>query len=403
MTHAILSPSSASRWLACTPSARQELKYPESSSEFADEGVLAHKLGELMILHKTGEMLDRDFKAALIPIEANKHYNTEMWGYCTDYAEFVIEHFNAARATTPDARLFLERKLDVSAYVPDAWGTGDAGIVSQPKLSIIDLKYGKGVKVDSNQNKQAMIYALGWLNDFEHLYDIQMVEIIIYQPRISSASPSSHFEISVNDLKAWADAELRPRALMAFNGKGDYQPGEHCRFCKAKVHCKALKDFNMDLAKVAFANVSMVKEDLIDPNHLTPADTAKVLDMAPLFINWIDAVKEYALAEANKGTKWPGFKLVEGRANRVIPFPDEAAQILVKNNFKIAEIYNTKLKGIGDLEKLVGKKDLNTLLFNHIVKPAGAPVLVPATDPRPELNSLDKTKQAFSNIQNDEL
>jgi hypothetical protein len=382
MSHAILSPSGASRWLACTPSARLEQQFPEKTSAFAEEGTLAHSLGELIIRFRLGHINTKKFKKDLAEIEASEHYCESMYEYCDEYATYVNEQVNSLSNPV----ILLEQKLDMTEYVPEGFGTGDVVIVSGNKLVLIDLKYGKGVPVYADNNKQLMLYALGALKEFDWMYDITEVTMIIYQPRINNISS---FELSVDELRQWAETELRPKAELAFAGEGEYVAGNHCQFCKAKAVCKALADKNLELAKYDFK----------DPTLLTDKEISDILNRADLFTNWISSIEVYALDEAlNQGKTWPGYKLVEGRSNRKIADPIKAVKVLMEKGFASEQILTAKLKGITELEKEIGKKEFSLYLSDLIIKPAGKPCLVPASDKRPELNSLESAKLDFANI-----
>jgi hypothetical protein len=220
MSHALLSPSAASRWMVCTPSAVLESKLPDTVSGAASEGSLAHTLGELLLQHYTGRIIKAVYKKRLIEIEKNDLYSEVMFEHADAYATFVMERFAEAQNTTQDALLFLEKKLDLTRYIQDGFGTGDAGIIADGLLDVIDLKYGKGVFVDAKDNKQMKLYALGWLEDFDHLYDIHTVRMTIYQPRLDNYSS---FELSADELKQWAEIELKPLAALAYKGEGGFR------------------------------------------------------------------------------------------------------------------------------------------------------------------------------------
>jgi hypothetical protein len=384
--HALLSPSSASRWLSCTKSARFEEQFPETTSAFAKEGTLAHSLGELLIREKLGHLAKADFKKQLAAIQADDLYDDTMLDYCDEYATFVMERFAIAQSQTKDAVVFLEMKLNMTDYVPEGFGTGDTVIVADDLMETIDLKYGKGVAVSVEENKQQMLYALGALREFSHLYDIARIRMTVYQPRISNIAS---WEISVVDLTKWAEEELKPKALLAFEGGGEYAPGNHCQFCKGKPICKALADKNLEIAKYEFK----------DANILEDTEISDILSRIKMFINWIDAVEDYALnAALNNAKVWPGFKVVEGRSNR--KYTDEAAIIQVlesKANFSIEEITRPrKLFPITELEKEIGKEAFSKFVSGFLIKPKGKPALVPITDKRPEYTGVESAVADFS-------
>lgn len=383
--HAILSPSGASRWLSCTPSARLEQTFPDNAGDAAKEGTLAHSLAELMISKKLGRISVFKYKLELKKIEAETFYSPAMLEYIDMYSTYVIEQFQNTCGHTSDAQIFLEQKLNLTDYVPEGFGTGDVVIVGNKTLDIIDLKFGKGVAVSAMNNKQMMLYALGALREMDFLFDIWTVRMTIYQPRLDNISV---WEISVAELTEWANSELKPKAQLAFDGAGDYAPGEHCRFCRAKAVCKALADKNLEIAQYDFADAAL----------LTPAQIADILARADVFKNWLTAVQDHALTEAReKQVKYPGFKLVEGRSNRQYADAEKVEKKLLDNGFADKDIFAPKkLLGITDMEKLVGKKNFTALLSDLLIKPPGSPTLVPESDKRPEYSSVESASNDFN-------
>lgn len=385
--HALLSPSSASRWLACTPSARLEEQFPDSAGEAAKEGTLAHAVGELMLRHDEAKISDYAYKVGLEEAEKNELFSNALFIHARDYADFVLERYAEARAKTKDALLEIEVRLDITKYIPEGFGTGDAVIIADGTLDLIDMKYGKGVLVDAKENKQMMVYALGALALYELAYSIQFVRMTIYQPRLENYSS---YEMPVGDLKHWAETELTEKAKLAFEGKGEYNPGNHCRFCRARAVCKAHADYQLELAKYEFRSADILDDE----------EVSGILSKAQSFENWLSAVKAFALNAAISGErKWPGFKLVEGRSNRVITDPDSAAKKLSDLHYDENQIWNKKLKGITDLERLLGKKEFAETLGSYVTKPPGSPTLVPLSDKRPELSSADSAAKDFENVE----
>lgn len=384
MAHAVLSPSAASRWLACTPSARLEQKFPDSAGEAAKEGTVAHSLAELLVRLGLGMITQAKYLFEFKQIEKSQYYNSSMMEYCDDYATFVIEKFNLAKSTTPDAKIFLEQRLDLTEYIPEGFGTGDCVIIADQVMYVIDLKFGKGVLVSAVENTQMKLYSLGALKDFDLLYDIERVEMTIHQPRINNIST---FEIEKGALIAWAVKELMPRATMAFNGEGDFTPGPHCGFCKAKAVCRANADHQLELAAHDF-KPSELLEDL---------EVSDILERAASFKNWIAAVESYALnAAVNEGKKWPGFKLVTGRSNRKYSDEEKVSEVLTPL-FKPELLFAPqKLLGITALEKNIGKDEFAQHVAPLLIKPPGAPTLVPLADKRPEQNTAEAAAADFA-------
>lgn len=371
--HALLSPSKAHRWLNCTPSALLEDKVPDTPSPYALEGTLAHAIcaGKL-----------RDFLG--LPTEAEEKeiaglsgrwLTPEMAGHTDTYTTIVLERFTAARAATPDARLLVEVRLDLGDLVPGAFGTADAVIIADGCMEIIDFKYGKGVRVEAEKNPQLMIYALGALRLFDMEYDISQVRMTIVQPRLGHLS---EYVVSAERLDAWREFLLTPKAAEAAKGEGVQRPGDWCRFCKVSATCRAL-------ATKAIATYSGNSDFLtIQPERMA----TEVLPALPLVKAWANAVEEGALHAALDGTKFPGYKLVAGRSVRRITDPEKVAETLGRAGFSDDDILKpAELRGLGELERLVGKKHFTELCSPWIVKPQGAPALVPMSDKRPALNS----------------
>lgn len=380
--HALLSASGASRWLACTPSARLEEKFDESgSSSYAEEGTLAHEFGDINLRFMNGEITTKIHKAELKKLRAHALYSPEMETEVEKYTSAVWETFLASKRETPDAKLLIEKRLDFSHIVEAGFGTGDACIVANKVLKIIDLKYGKGIKVDADENPQLMLYALGALRDMEMLYDIHTIKLAIIQPRLDHIST---WTISVADLIQWGETVVKPKAAEAYKGEGKQHAGEHCKFCKVKPMCKTLAAANMELAKHEFA----------DPQLLTEEEVIEIFKQQPMLVDWVNSVSQYLLDEAIKGKSWPGYKLVEGRSNRKWSDEISVIQMLQNNGFKEDQIFTKNLNGITALEKAIDKKMFSDLLSNLIIKPPGKPTLVPESDKRLAFG-VDQAKADF--------
>jgi hypothetical protein len=264
--------------------------------------------------------------------------------------------------------------LDYSDYVPDGYGTGDCVLIADGSIEVCDLKYGKGVLVSAEENPQMRLYALGAIAQFGAIYDLQTVRTTIIQPRLGNVSTE---ELTVADLVEWGEKVVRPAAVLAMEGKGEYVPGEHCRFCRAKAVCKAR----------AYANRQLDQYEKKDPAVLTTEEIADILGSAEELQKWAKDVQDYALAQAQKGIKYQGWKVVEGRSNRTLTDKDSVQKILLNAGYRKADVLKPEeLRPLGDLEKIVGKKDLKALIGHLIQKPSGHPALVPETDKRPEVN-----------------
>lgn len=373
--HAILSASSASRWMVCPPCARLEEKFENKTSEYAAEGTLAHELGELGLKHNLGEISTRKYNSEVKKVEANELFTKDMPDYVEIYVDTCMEKVSEAKAKTPDAQFKIEQRLDFSQWVPEGFGTGDFVIIADGTMEIVDLKYGKGVPVSAIGNKQMRLYALGAIAEFSFLYDIEKVKMTIVQPRLDSISTD---EMLVEDLLKWAEEFVKPTAELAFKGEGEFCAGEHCGFCRAKSVCKARADKNLELAKYEFRTTETLSEN----------DIADILGKAEELMKWAKDVQEYALEQALQGVQYTGWKLVEGRSNRRYTDTDKVAEILLANEYAEDAIYKPKeLQGLTNMEKVVGKKKLIELVGAYIEKPQGKPVLVVEADKRPVFNS----------------
>jgi len=269
--------------------------------------------------------------------------------------------------------------------VPDGFGTGDVVIISDGVLEVIDLKYGKGVPVSAEGNSQTRLYGLGAIATYMMLYDFLTVRMTIIQPRLDITSTE---ELRVDELMTWAQNELMPKAKLAYAGEGEFCAGDHCKFCKAKATCKARADYNLELAKYDFQDAFLLSKE----------DIAEVLARADQLKAWVTDIETYALEQArDHGERFPGWKLVEGRSNRKYTDEEQVAKTLTDAGYEEVKIYKPQeLLGITAMEKVLGKKQFGELLSDLVVKPAGKPVLVPESDTRPEINSLQSAINDFS-------
>ncbi|EAD5177826.1 DUF2800 domain-containing protein [Listeria seeligeri] len=373
--HAKLSASGSSRWLNCTPSIALEAKFPEQKNGgvFAQEGTLAHSFAELLLQKFNDEVTKAGYARKLNRLKKNSLYDASMIDHVEVYTTIVIEKFQEAHAADKNAVLSIEQQLDYSDYARGGFGTGDAVIVGNGVVEIIDLKYGKGVPVSAEENSQLMLYGLGAYNAFELDYDLHTVRMTIVQPRLDDVT---EFEMEVSDLLDWAENVVKPAALLADAGKGELNPGPWCKFCRARSICKARAE----------ANLALTSYDFKDPRLLQPSEIAKVLGQVAELKSWVEDVKSFALKEAeSRGIEFPGWKLVEGRSNRRYADAEMVQAMMELEGYSEEELLSKKLISLTDMEKLVGKKQVSAILGDLIEKPAGKPTLVVETDKRQAL------------------
>lgn len=376
-THAKLSPSSAERWIACPPSVKLSERFPDTTTSYAEEGTTAHLVAEITIRKALGLITEQEAVMRMEEAELSLYYSKDMPDNLAPYIEYVVSN-----ATGADF-IGLEEKLDIGEWVPGGYGTSDAVIIKGDLLEVVDLKYGQGVPVSATGNPQFRLYGLGAVQEWFMLYPFSKVRCTVIQPRLDSISSE---ELEVPELLDWAERVLKPAALLAEKGEGEYRSGDHCRWCKAKAICRRRAEDNMALARYEFA----------EPALLTNEDIADVLSAAGELKTWASDVEAYALDQAlNHGVSFHGYKLVEGRSLRQLTDEDGAVRILMENGVAEESLYTRSLVGIPAMEKLVGKRRLAELLKDHIVKPQGKPTLVRDTDKRPALNSMEAAAQDF--------
>ena len=392
--HAILSASSSKRWLNCTPSARLEQNFPNESSVYAEEGTAAHALGEYKLRKYLHERVQRP----------TSEFDSEEMENNTDiYAEFIIIQIERIKETCPHPLVMVEERLDYSYLVPGGFGTGDCVIIADETLYVLDYKNGKGVFVSCDHNPQMMLYALGAYHAYGYLYDIRKVSMTIIQPRLENIST---FECTVDELLDWGESYVRPRAKLAFEGKGEQVPGDWCRFCRARCACKACAQEALALVKEEFLDLDAgVLEDeqrsdcleetdatasfapdtsaptFKSPALLSKTDIEQILPTLNRIESWIEAIFAYVSSEAiNHGVTWAGYKVVEGRSKR--QFLDTKSVVVAAQKAGYTDIYKTELISLTEFEKLMGKKRFQEVLGEYVVKPPGELSLVPDSDPR---------------------
>ncbi len=358
-SHALLSASSSHRWLECTPSAFIEREFEDSSSSAAQEGTVAHELCE----HKLRLSLNEESQLEYSELVVNE------MEICTDeYVAYVMEQIETLRQSNEEPVVLIEQRLNFSKYVPEGFGTGDCVLIANNRLHIVDFKYGKGILVNAEDNSQMKLYALGALEMFGVLYDIEEISMTIFQPRRDNVST---WTIPISELLEWAETELKEKADLASKGEGNFVCGDHCTFCRANVRCRARAEEKLKLAELEFKNPTLLEDFEIE----------EILKVLPDLTKWASSIESYALTSAiSNGKVWNGFKLVEGRSNRKIADEEKATTLLQDNGYK--DIFRTSLLTLTDLEKLVGKKKFNEILGDLIIKPKGKLTLVQNSDKR---------------------
>ena len=371
--HALLSASSAHRWMTCTRSAREEEKYPEEqTSEAAEEGRLAHELAE----DHLRKILDGKRVTTPKKLKENPLYRPAMEEHVATYCDVIAALVNGLKDAGKDPIVYIEQKLDLSEWVKEGFGTADCIVIADGELHVFDFKYGKGVPVNAEENPQLKLYGRGALLEFSLLYQIDTVVLHIIQPRLDSIT---EWSVSADVLCKWSQFVVKPIAEKAFKGEGEFVPGEEqCRFCRAKNRCKA---YNSHLLEIAKARFDVIDDHQRDPNELTDEEIAEMLKSTAEIKRWCTSVEEYALDQAlNHGASFPGFKIVEGISRRKIVDEAKALERLESRGFTTAQVMT--LKGITALEEEVGKTRLADIIGEYIQKPPGKPTLVPEKDKR---------------------
>ena len=367
--HAYLSASACHRWLACPPSAKLCANIQDQVSEYAQQGTDCHELCAYLVEKALG-------REAIDPTENLTYYDAEMQNCAEEYRNYVLEQIEAAKEFCKDPQVMIEQRLDFSRWVENGFGTGDCVIVADEVLQIIDYKHGLGVLVSAGDdehggNSQMMCYALGALEVFGDIYDINQIKMTIFQPRRENIST---YTISRDNLLKWANEVLAPTAQLAYVGEGEFKAGGHCQFCKVKATCRKRAEYNLELAKYDFEM----------PATLDDTEIAAILEKVDEMISWGNDIKEYALKQAQSGVHFEGWKVVEGRSNR--KYTDEEAVA-----FKVKDAgfdpYEKKLLGVTAMSTLLGKKKFEELLGGLIYKLPGKPALVPESDKRPAMNT----------------
>lgn len=381
-SHAVLSASSSHKWLVCTPSARLEEQFPNKTSEYMEEGTLAHEIAEFKVRSYFLEAISKSaYTRRLNKLKEKQHFSQEMLIHTDTYLEYIK---GESLKTSSKPFIALEQKVDFSQYVPEGFGTADCIMISGNDLHIIDFKYGKGVKVDATENPQMKLYALGVLFQYGMLYDIKQIRMTIVQPRLDSIS---EFSMPKDALIEWGENVVKPQAEKAFMGIGDFVQGDHCRFCRAKGACEFRAKENMKIVEEIQEKYNGIISD---------KEVGEMLSKTDGIEQWLQDLKEYALQQILKGKEVPGWKAVEGKSNRKLVDIDKAFEILEANGYKSEILYEKKPLILTQLEKTIGKANVAKAIGDYIEKPKGAPTLVKSTDKRESFKI--SAQEEFKNI-----
>ncbi len=383
--HALLSASSAHRWLLCTPAAKLEEQFPDTTSEAAMEGTLAHELAELKVRNYfyTTDFGKRKLNAAIKKLQKEELWQDEMMGYTDQYLDYIKV---VALSEKAPPYVAIEKKVDFSFWVPGGFGTADCILIRGNQMHVFDFKYGKGVPVSAEENPQMMLYALGAKAMYGMLYHIDTFHLHIIQPRIDNLSEWSCTDQQLMDFARYA-AE---RAALAIEGAGEFCPGEkQCRFCRARATCQARAKENVRLA------FSPDKGKL--PPLISNEDAGRYLALGEDVEKWLKELKDWALSECLAGRHVPGWKAVEGRGSRDWTDMDAAFDRLAKSGLtEEAMLYERKPLTLAQVEKLIGKKDFQEAVGEFVVKNPGKPALVKESDKREAITNRITAADAFA-------
>lgn len=382
--HAKLSPSAADRWIHCPGSIRlSEQCPPPGSTDYADEGTAAHALAECKILCGIYPLGDAKLTEHFDRARASEYYCGEMEEATDYYADRVQEIYAGALAKDPSAELMVEQRFSLDDWIPGCFGTSDAVVIGDGTIEVIDLKYGKGIRVEAEGNPQLRLYGLGAATLFGEIYDLERVRMTIIQPRLDHISTE---ELPLADLQLWAEEVVAPAAKLANKKDAPLSCGDWCKWCPAKAVCRKRAETQLELAKY----------DFLPPDLLEPDEIGDILRKAEDLQKWAADVQAYAFQQALDGEHYDGWKLVEGRSTRKYADDVKVAEALQAAGWPEASLYERKLYGITAMEKIVGKKKLTEILGDLIIKPAGKPVLVPDSDKRPEYNTAASAAADFT-------
>lgn len=398
--HATLSPSSSDRWISCPASVRlaQEADLgKDEESVFAREGTIAHSLGEIEAGRHFGLITEKQYKGKLRLWQKEfdaENYAAgtlkEMQGHIVDYVDFLEERL----ALHPHSILQLEQRVDTG--VPRSWGTSDAVIISPEHIEIVDLKYGAGVPVSAVGNSQLRLYGCGALDTFgDVLGDTETVTMSVFQPRIDNNSSET---LSADELRDWREQVAIPAALETEREDARFGPGpKACRWCPVAGLCTARVEYAVaeDFGDPFEEDGEFGSKEI--PELMTPDMIGAVLPKLSTIRSWCEAVEAAALDMAfARRQQIPGFKVVMSGGKRVINDHAAAISTLIDYGYNAEEVSNIKAKGIGELEKLLGKKEFPEILGRYVEKTPGREALVPEDDKRTAISPTTQAVEDFS-------
>ena len=382
--HTPMSPSSFHRIITCPASFRLEQEFPPSTSEYAEEGTLAHELCETKLRAYTTVTPKRTLTAQINKLKKREHWSDEMLGHSETYLDFIKETMLAMQ---DKPYITVEERVDISQWVPGSKGIADCIIIGGNTLHVVDFKYGKGVPVSAEDNPQLQLYALGAYATYGFLYPIENVCMSIVQPRLSDTA--STWCESLEDLLAFGE-KARAAAALADSEDAPFNPTESaCRFCRARQTCRARADKNVRAMFEAPQAVGV-------PGALLAQDEiGKYLSWGKDIDNWLSDLKEYALSQVLQGQQIDGWKAVEGRGSRGWTDQDKAFETIIASGTPEAMLYERKPLTLAAVEKLMGKKAFNEIVGDMVVKNPGKPTLVEESDKREAIDNAVTAEEAF--------
>lgn len=392
--HALLSASGANIWLNCPPSIRLGEDQPDTTSIYAREGTLAHAVAELKARRLFEEITPEEYQA-----EIDALITSDEWGKVeaeigspdlfseidrhTNYYEENLKRLSIEMPFKPAA--LIENKVDFSMYAPHGFGTADCILAAGHQLTVIDFKYGRGIAVEANNNPQLSLYGLGAYQLLRMLYDLKKVSLVIIQPRSESGAKFSQWDQTIDELLSFGE-KVKPLAKQAWDGEGEFNPGDHCRYCKAKGFCRARADENVKLA--GFTELK--------PNSLSLEELDKYLKAGESVSAWLKDLKDYTLKQCLAGKNVPGWKAVAGRRSRSWTDQLHAFEVLQSKGIDESMLYERKPLSVAKTEKLIGEKLYKEIEPDLVTISEGKPTLAPESDKRDAITQVPTAKEVFS-------